>query len=53
MIIDEHEAIYSVYVGGLEVNEVYLTQYEAECLAESYLDDDYDDIAILNMNEGW
>lgn len=45
------ERVYTVYVGGLEVNDFYLTKVEAEHLAQSYLDDDYDDVEILNIDD--
>lgn len=37
---------YSVWVGGLEVNDDYLTHEEAERLANIYLEDGYDDVQI-------
>lgn len=37
---------YSVWVGGLEVNDDYLTYEEAERLANIYLEDGYDDVQI-------
>ena len=40
--------LYSVYVGGLEVNDYYMTKSEAENLASQY--DDYDDVAIIQID---
>ena len=41
--------LYSVYVGGLEVNDYYMTKSEAENLASQY-DVDYDDVAIIQID---
>ena len=41
--------LYSVYVGGLEVNDYFLSKSIAEKLAQDYLDDDYDDVQIVNI----
>jgi len=40
------EKRYTVWVGGSEVNDTYLTKDEADDLAQEYLDDDYDDVII-------
>lgn len=40
--------LYSVYVGGLEVNNDYLTKSQAENLASQY-DVDFDDVAIIEI----
>lgn len=37
---------YSVWVGGVEVNDYYLTEKEAEALAEEYRQDGYDDVQV-------
>jgi len=37
---------YTVWVGGGEVNDYYLTKNEAEALAEQYRNDGYDDVEI-------
>lgn len=37
---------WSVWVGGIEVNDYYLTKDEAENLAEEYRQDGYDDVVI-------
>lgn len=41
--------LYSVYVGGLEVNDYYMTKSEAENLASQY-DVDFDDVAIIEID---
>lgn len=40
---------FSVYVGGMEVNDYYMTQAQAENLASQY--EDYDDVAIIEVND--
>lgn len=37
---------YSVWVGGTEINDHYLTREEAADLAQEYIDQDYDDVRI-------
>lgn len=37
---------FTVWVGGVEVNDYYLTKKEAENLAEEYRQDGYDDVVI-------
>jgi hypothetical protein len=37
---------YTVWVGGIEANQYYLTQAEAEALAEDYRAEGYTDIYI-------
>lgn len=37
---------YVVWVGGVEVNDYYLTKEEAERIAEGYLSSGYDDVVI-------
>lgn len=39
---------FSVWVGGIEVNDSYLTKEQAEELAEEYKD--YDDVLIYESN---
>ena len=41
-----NEKSYSVWVGGSEVNDYYLTKDEATTLAQKYIDQDYDDVRI-------
>jgi hypothetical protein len=40
------EAIYSVWVGGVEVNDFYLTREAAATIAEEYSNDGYEDVYI-------
>lgn len=42
---------YTVWVGGVEVNDYYLTKEEAENLAFEYEDDGYDDVIIEKINK--
>ena len=37
---------YTVWVGGGEVNDYYLTWEEAKLIAKEYLNDGYDDVII-------
>jgi hypothetical protein len=37
---------YTVWVGGVEVNDFYLTKAAAATVAEEYSNDGYDDVAI-------
>ena len=37
---------YSVWVGGSEVNDYYLTLDEAQTIARQYITDGYDDVII-------
>ena len=46
------KAIYSVWVGGVEVNERYLTRSGASTLAEEYSNDGYTDVYITATKEG-
>lgn len=41
---------YSVWVGGSEVNDYYLTKEQAEDLAEEYKEDGYDDVVIEEID---
>jgi hypothetical protein len=41
---------YSVWVGGIEVNDNYLSKYEAADLAEYYSNDGYTDVFITKMS---
>jgi hypothetical protein len=40
---------YTVWVGGVEVNDYYLTAEAAEKLAKQYIQDGYDDVVIENV----
>lgn len=42
--------LYSVYVGGLEVNDYYMSLSQAQYLASQY-DAEYDDVQIVNIDE--
>jgi len=42
---------YSVYVGGIEVNDFYLTLDEAKRLKKEYDDDGYDDAIIVKYED--
>jgi hypothetical protein len=44
------EACWTVWVGGTEVNDYYLTKEKAERLAQLYRDDDYDDVVVEKVN---
>ena len=37
---------YTVWVGGVEVNDYYLSHAEAQTLADSYIAQGYDDVHI-------
>ena len=41
-----NEDRYTLWVGGSEVNNYYLTLIEAEELADEYIEDGYDDVQI-------
>ena len=41
---------YSVYVGGLEVNDYYMSLSQAQYLASQY-DAEYDDVEIVNIDD--
>lgn len=41
---------YSVWVGGVEVNDHLLTKEDAEDLAQEYINDGYDEVAITEYN---
>ncbi len=44
-------AIYSVWVGGVEVNDYYLTRTQAADVAKQYLADGYVDVFITENKE--
>lgn len=44
--------LWSVWVGGVEINDHYVTWYEANYKANQYREDGYDDVAI-KLNEVW
>lgn len=41
---------WSVWVGGVEVNDYYLTKEHAQDIAFDYVDDDYDDVVIMDTD---
>ena len=45
----DNEKIYTVFVGGTEVNDYYLSQEEANRLAEEYREDGYTDVEIIKV----
>jgi hypothetical protein len=44
--IDRREREFTVWVGGVEVNEYYLTKENALNLADQFKEDGYDDVKI-------
>lgn len=42
--------LYTVWVGGTEVNDFYLSKDKADTLAQEYIDDNYDDVIIEKIN---
>ena len=40
------EKLFTVWVGGVEVNDNYLTKEEADRIATEYEDEGYDDVVI-------
>lgn len=42
---------YSVWVGGVEVNDYYLNLEQAENLADEYIVDDHDDVVIERVKQ--
>ena len=42
---------YTVWVGGVEVNDHYLTKEKATALADEYMSDGYDDVEIEQINQ--
>tara|TARA_R100000700_G_C3095401_1_gene94867 strand:+ start:394 stop:534 length:141 start_codon:yes stop_codon:yes gene_type:complete len=38
--------IYSVWVGGTEINDYYIPKHKAKQLANQYIQDGYDDVKI-------
>ena len=41
------DKVFSVWVGGSEVNDYYLTMDEAIRVADDYVDDGYEDVHIV------
>jgi hypothetical protein len=44
------EAVYSVWVGGVEVNDYYLTEEFAKGIAELFEDNGYIDVVVTQEN---
>jgi len=44
--MESKNELYSVWVGGTEVNNYYLSLYEAQKLAKEYEQDGYQDVKI-------
>jgi len=44
--MESKNELYSVWVGGTEVNNYYLSLYEAQELAKEYEQDGYQDVKI-------
>lgn len=44
------EAVYSVWVGGVEVNDYYLTEEFAKAIAELFEDNGYIDVVVAQEN---
>lgn len=42
---------YTVWVGGVEVNDHLLTKEKADELAQEYIDDGYDDVVVDKVEE--
>ena len=47
-----NEDRFTVWVGGSEVNNYYLTLIEAAELADEYIEDGYDDVQIEKITRG-
>lgn len=41
--------VFTVWVGGVELNDHYLGAFEAETIAESWRDDGYDDVVVEEL----
>lgn len=41
---------FTVWVGGVEVNDRLLTHAKAQALANGYIDADYDDVHVVNVS---
>ena len=42
---------YTVWVGGVEVNDYYLTKSEAQEVAQKYINEGYDDVSIDKVED--
>ncbi len=43
------EAQYTVWVGGTEVNDQYITKVQAMALANVFIDEDYNDVCVFKI----
>jgi deoxyhypusine synthase len=43
--------MYTVYVGGVEVNDYHLPKEEAERLYDTYVGEGYDDVEIVEVED--
>ena len=50
-MVKNNSSTYSVWVGGIEVNDVLLTKDEANDLASEYKAKGYDDVVIDDYTE--
>lgn len=48
---DDSQDIYTVWVGGAEVNDHLLSKEKADTLAKLYVEDGYDDVVVENTVE--
>jgi hypothetical protein len=46
-----NETVFTVWVGGVEVNDHYLSAFEAEAIAELWRNDGYDDVVVEALRE--
>lgn len=44
------EKCWTVWVGGTEVNDYYLSKDDAELLAKTFIEDDYDDVIVERVS---
>lgn len=51
-LTDGKEKRWTVFVGGVEVNDYLLDFERASDLAQEYLDDDYDDVVLMQYDTG-
>lgn len=42
---------YTVFVGGMEVSEFYLTQEQARLIADRWISKGYDDVAMVEVQD--
>ena len=47
----DQEKRFSVFVGGAEVNDFYLTEEEADRVYHEYLAEGYDDVQMVDMEK--